>query len=191
MTRPFLLAVALGLLLAPAFADAGCGHSIVFRAGYEYWPGGYWRGAYYAAGYYPAVQKVVAVPVYSVSYNPDSAKQLEIIDRAMQVLEKMAAANLAPREEPRPQKVVGGLDVLRARCAACHQAGNVEDKGAKLTILDGQANLAPLSLEEKKRVVARVHAGDAARVMPPRSPLPGEEKAKIAEVLGVTVVEVK
>lgn len=196
MTR-LLLVVAVACLslltLAPAPVAAGnCGYAASYRAGYQYWAGGYYQGSYYVQGYYAPTYAVPVYPTYSVSHNPDSRKQLEIIDRAMQILEKLAVANIQPSGnggEPRPAKLVSGLDVLRVRCANCHQSNTVEEKGSKLVILDSKAELAPLSLAEKKRIVERAYHTDPKKVMPPGKPLAAEERAKIADVLGIMVVE--
>lgn len=179
---------------------SGCGYQPYYssyHAGYDYWSGGYWHGRYYRPGYYPSSSYSYSypsyyTPTYTVSYNPDSAKQLEIIDRAVNILGKLATTPAGQRpnmvEVPQQQVPRDGLAVLNVRCAACHEAGKVAEKGSKLALLNGGRLADGLTLDQKREAVVRIHAGDK-KMMPPSRPLAREERAMLADILGIQVVE--
>lgn len=187
----YLAVLALTVVFGPRPAHAGWLYSASYKAGYTYYAAS--ACGHYAAGYYyyQPTYYPTYYPAYTVSYNPDSAKQLEIINKAMDVLAKMAQQNVpADGGGPllRAQAPLTGIGVMTNKCASCHAADKVEAKGSKLTLLNG-GNLAELSVEQRRQIVLRMFSADPAKVMPPGKPLSREERLKVAEFLGVQVVE--
>lgn len=197
-----LLLMCASLFSVANVSASGCGYgyggyrySTYSQPGYSYYGASYSNGYSYQAGWYYTgkyAYQYYPYPTYTVSYNPDSAKQLEIIDKAMTILGKMAAAPAGQRpnlvEVPQQQVPRDGLAVLNVRCAACHEAGKVAEKGSRLALLNGGRLAEGLTLDQKKEAVVRVHAGDK-KMMPPARPLSREERAMLADLLGIQVVE--
>lgn len=179
------------LFAAAAPALAGWQYSPTYRSGYTY----YGHSCGYAAGYYyyqpTYYQPTYYYPPYTVSYNPDSAKQLEIIQEAMRALIATNKANQGGSPSVPAAALRDGPSILGARCANCHAASKVEAKGSKLTLLKDDGKVAELSLVEKRNVVKRVYEIDPSKCMPPGKPLVEDERAALAEYLGVQVIQGK
>lgn len=160
------------LVLAVALAPAGdCHHATatVTYPGWEWWGGGYWHGTYYRAGWYRTVTYHAEHhdhQTYSVSYDPDKAELIRLLDKALDKL---------PDARPAGEKAAAldGRAVLTSRCLACHAAAVAEAKGNGFAI--DPSSVTPNDL---KRITARINSTDAAKVMPPGKPLAaGERKA--------------
>ena len=142
-------------------------------------------------------QEVVLVPViyyqptYSISYQPpatiiyppptyqpaplqarpqqERAAPQDCCDAVLLELRALRAEIAAMRGQPvamaQPQTYA---DVIRLRCASCHEAGVVQAKGSKLALLTG-INLAELSLAEKRNLVNMVGTAKMPKGGPPLS----------------------
>lgn len=107
-----------------------------------------------APGYEVAPQPQVAPPPQQVM----SREPLE--DDALDAIRKDIAAiraELASFRRTDPISTPAGL--LQHRCAACHGSEVAQTKGAGFVLLEKDGSLAPLSLQEKRRVVREVVAG--------------------------------
>lgn len=173
MTRAICAALCL-LTLAGlvAASEPPCHYQTV----YEFWPGGYWHGRYYPAGYY-AVSRPVAVlylnRTYSISYDSDTAALVEAIDRVAKAVESLRG----PRAEA---KATDGPGVIRQRCASCHAGAN--PKGGFVLVRDN-GEPALLAIEDRAKVLARVHSPDPRHRMPPDKPLPAAESKLLTDFL--------
>lgn len=108
---------------------------------------------------------VVAVPAYSVGYDPAVGAIVAELRALREAVEKL-----------RPGGGAGVLDlkgVVATRCAACHQDDQAEAKGAGFVLLEKDGSLPPFSLPERRRMKQLVDEGK----MPPKNPLSEAEKS--------------
>lgn len=124
---------------------------------------------------------VVAVPAYSVGYSSanlyeeNERLKLEIkvqrLELQIQRLQSAPLPQVAPQPQaqiapsppvPLPQAQVGehpAVGIMRANCAACHEASVAKGKGGGFTLFQGQT-LAKLSCEQTLAMIFAVHDGD-------------------------------
>jgi mono/diheme cytochrome c family protein len=140
------------------------------RVLYEWWPGGYWHGCYYPAGYYVVRQPVVYT--YAVSYDTDTAALIAAIDRVARAVEALRAE--------RAEQATTGSDVLRQRCAQCHSGQQA--KGGFALLVDG-GGLAKLTVEDRSKVISRIHSTDPRMRMPPTGPLTDSERRLVDRLM--------
>jgi mono/diheme cytochrome c family protein len=128
-------------------------------------------------------------PAYASSYNPDgydSATQADMLAEIRRLSALVAAQNRAVAVVPTPVGPVvvpvtpvtpvtpgpvgkvpatagqTGIQVLNAKCAACHQTGKLAPE-QRFTLLDAKGNLATLTDKQKTRVLTKTYSGQ----MPP------------------------
>lgn len=117
---------------------------------------------------------VVAVPVYGAGYSANTSQLTE--DLLRQLLEEIrqlrAELRAGQQASPAIPTKIDAVAIFEATCLKCHQTATAEKQGGGLVLYEadeqGKGQLAPLSLEQKRRITNRVLA---ARNMPPGKPL--------------------
>ena len=162
----------LAILALCAVADAG-GHCVV-RQRVVHHQAAVVVEPVVAAVYAP----VVAVPAYSVGYSSNNLYEenerlkLEIkVQRLELQIQRLTTPSPVqpqiqpqqlPAPQPQPQAQVGehpAIGIMRANCAACHEANVAKGKGGGFTLFQGQA-LSKLSCEQTLAMIFAVHDGD-------------------------------
>lgn len=145
-------------------------------------------GHHHVNAYVPTVAiTAVAVPLYSVSYDPASDLRREVeqlraelraVGQAMRQSPAIPAQAQAERQSLRTEVEesprVSAVSVLAARCASCHDADQASRRGGGLTLFAADGSI--LALGQHR---AKVRAAIEGDTMPPRRPLSGAERASV------------
>ena len=113
-----------------------------------------------------------AVPVYGAGYSQQSPELVDLLRRILDTLERLER-KIDGQQAALPPVPVNAVALFEGSCLKCHQTNTAEKQGGGLVLFETDAEgkggtLAPLSLEQKKRIRTRV---EVARNMPPGKPL--------------------
>lgn len=128
-------------------------------------------------------QRPVYVPVAVVPGSPIMPPASEPkVDGKVEAVKPPSA--LLPLEPKVPGPPAGGLAVMNAKCAACHQAGKLA-ADQRFTLLDMKGELAPLTAAQKLKVLLKTYS---AQMPPPNNihgitPLTDADFAKIVDAV--------
>ena len=125
-----------------------------------------------------------AIPTYGASYGQQSPELVDLLRRILDTLERLER-KIDGQQAAMPPAPVNAVALFEGSCLKCHQSNTAEKQGGGLVLFETDAEgkggtLAPLSLEQKKRIKTRV---EVARNMPPGKPLDPLQAKSLVEWL--------
>lgn len=161
-------AVAVVMVLLVAVPALACSPRLAHRRAVVVQP-------YYYPSYYVPVYQFV-YPTYFIAYDSKADALIQELRGIRAEIERLRAGQQAEN--------LTGLQVLQNRCASCHGEANANTKGKGFVLLDKASKGVPLSVNEKKRVAARVGSAGQDRMPPaPLAPLSGDERTALEKYL--------
>jgi mono/diheme cytochrome c family protein len=135
------------------------------------------------------------LPIYGATYSAAEPQQAATAVTLAEILAELKAlrADMASLRSPQPgggvvqELKANPLDVLKTRCASCHNPKTAATKGGELVLVDDYGNLKRFSKPDKRAIADRVNKG----TMPPSGKLSEADKAAVLDAVNNWKFETK
>jgi mono/diheme cytochrome c family protein len=126
------------------------------------------------------------LPIYGATYSSAEPQQAATAVTLAEILAELKAlrADMAALRSPQQgggivqELKANPIDVVKAKCASCHNPKTAATKGGELVLIGDDSKLSHLSRADRRAIIDRVNKG----TMPPSGKLSENDKAAVLEV---------